>query len=87
MKKKKKAVKKVRPSQWDKIWLVNEIKEIKSLQMATLVEVKDSGPNKNVSPELEEQVNRASLLSRNLDRKVPDKNVPPGASKQPNQRK
>lgn len=77
-KKKKTIMKKLRPPQWDKVWLVDEIKEIKSLQMATLAEVKDAGPNKNISPELEAQVNRASLLSRNLDRKVPDKNVPPG---------
>ena len=77
-KKKKTAVKKVRPPSYDKIWLANEIREIKGLQMLTLSEVKDSGPNKKISPELEAAINRASLLTRNLDRKVPDTNVPPG---------
>jgi hypothetical protein len=72
----------------DKIWLQKELNEIKRLQAVTIARIEElGGANSNVIPALEAAVLRASKLSTSIDRKVPDRQVPPGSTTPTNRKK
>lgn len=64
--------------------ILKRIDEVENLVKATLAGVKQLFANGqgDVTPELEAAVRAVSKISIHIDRKVPDKNVPPGTQPQ-----
>ena len=64
----------------DYIWLKNQFKSLRNDHLLILKRLEISGSTL-VTPELADQVRKASRLSKKIDEQVPDKNVPPATRK------